>query len=227
MLIAKPVRPEWRDRIPAIVHVDGTARVQTVRESTNPLLYRLLKEFEALTSNTVLYSFSCAAPAINSSTTAIGWNTARVLILAPAAQAAPDHYQDAGKTNHRAEHAAEKSGEGVSGRADPHRLERRTDQPVEGIEHQEHRNYQPHAGRIGPAQHRYPDHDTGHAADHKRPYPSPIEGVSKLPGAVALKSGSCRLRSALPPQGARGYAARLTQRSARRQSRWRLRTARR
>ncbi|MEO8320430.1 MAG: carbamoyltransferase C-terminal domain-containing protein, partial [Bradyrhizobium sp.] len=34
MLIAKPVRPEWRDRIPAIVHVDGTARVQTVREAT-------------------------------------------------------------------------------------------------------------------------------------------------------------------------------------------------
>ena len=33
MLIAKPVRPEWRDKIPAIVHVDGTARVQTVREA--------------------------------------------------------------------------------------------------------------------------------------------------------------------------------------------------
>jgi carbamoyltransferase len=27
MLMAKPVRPEWRDKIPAIVHVDGTARV--------------------------------------------------------------------------------------------------------------------------------------------------------------------------------------------------------
>ena len=46
MLIAKPVRPEWRDKIPAIVHVDGTARVQTVREDQNPALYRLLKEFE-------------------------------------------------------------------------------------------------------------------------------------------------------------------------------------
>src|SRR6266851_9037542 len=49
MLIAKNVRPEWQDRIPAIVHVDGTARVQTVREQTNPVLYRLLREFEALT----------------------------------------------------------------------------------------------------------------------------------------------------------------------------------
>jgi len=58
MLIAKPVRPEWRDRIPAIVHVDGTARVQTVREATNPMLYRLLKEFEALTGVPVLINTS-------------------------------------------------------------------------------------------------------------------------------------------------------------------------
>jgi carbamoyltransferase len=58
MLIAKRVRPEWRDRIPAVVHVDGTARVQTVREATNPLLYRLLREFEALTGVPVLINTS-------------------------------------------------------------------------------------------------------------------------------------------------------------------------
>src|SRR6202790_159938 len=58
MLIAKRVRPEWRDRIAAVVHVDGTARVQTVREDTNPLLYRLLKEFEALTGVPVLINTS-------------------------------------------------------------------------------------------------------------------------------------------------------------------------
>jgi len=58
MLIAKGVRPEWRDRIPAVVHVDGTARVQTVREQTNPMLYRLLKEFEALTGVPVLINTS-------------------------------------------------------------------------------------------------------------------------------------------------------------------------
>lgn len=58
MLVAKPVRPEWRDRIPAIVHVDGTARVQTVTEDTNPVLYRLLKEFEALTGVPVLLNTS-------------------------------------------------------------------------------------------------------------------------------------------------------------------------
>lgn len=58
MLIAKRVRPEWRDKIPAIVHVDGTARVQTVRQKTNPTLYALLKEFEAITGVPVLVNTS-------------------------------------------------------------------------------------------------------------------------------------------------------------------------
>jgi len=58
MLLAKNVRPEWRDKIPAIVHVDGTARVQTIRQETNERLYRLLKEFDALTGVPVLINTS-------------------------------------------------------------------------------------------------------------------------------------------------------------------------
>jgi carbamoyltransferase len=58
MLLVKAVRPEWRDRIPAIVHVDGTARIQTVREETNPRLYRLLQEFDRLTGVPVLLNTS-------------------------------------------------------------------------------------------------------------------------------------------------------------------------
>jgi carbamoyltransferase len=58
MLMAKHVAPEWKDKIPAIVHVDGTARVQTVDEETNPILYRLLKEFDALTGVPVLVNTS-------------------------------------------------------------------------------------------------------------------------------------------------------------------------
>lgn len=58
MLMAKSVNPAWRTRIPAIVHVDGTARVQTVSEATNPMLYRLLKEFDALTGVPVLLNTS-------------------------------------------------------------------------------------------------------------------------------------------------------------------------
>jgi carbamoyltransferase len=58
MLVAKRVRPEWRSRIPAIVHVDGTARVQTVRQEVNDALYRLLKEFDAITGVPVLLNTS-------------------------------------------------------------------------------------------------------------------------------------------------------------------------
>jgi carbamoyltransferase len=58
MLMAKQVHPDWKDKIPAVVHVDGTARVQTVSEKTNPRLYRLLKEFEALTGVPVLVNTS-------------------------------------------------------------------------------------------------------------------------------------------------------------------------
>jgi carbamoyltransferase len=58
MLLAKHVRPEWKDRIPAVVHVDGTARVQTVAAEANERLCRLLKEFEALTGTPVLLNTS-------------------------------------------------------------------------------------------------------------------------------------------------------------------------
>jgi carbamoyltransferase len=58
MLLAERVRLEWRDRIPAIVHVDGTARVQTIRQDQNEALYRLLKEFDAITGVPVLVNTS-------------------------------------------------------------------------------------------------------------------------------------------------------------------------
>jgi carbamoyltransferase len=58
MLRAKQVRPEWKDRIPAVVHVDGTARVQTVRREQNERMYDLLCEFEKLTGAPVLVNTS-------------------------------------------------------------------------------------------------------------------------------------------------------------------------
>jgi len=48
MLFVCPVCPEAKARISAVTHVDGTARVQTVSKSVNPLFYRLIREFEAL-----------------------------------------------------------------------------------------------------------------------------------------------------------------------------------
>ena len=58
MLLVKRVRPQWRDKIPAIVHVDGTARLQTVRQDQNERLYGLLKEFDAITGVPVLLNTS-------------------------------------------------------------------------------------------------------------------------------------------------------------------------
>ena len=58
MLLAKNVYPAWRDKIPSVVHVDGTARVQSVTKQSSPRLYGLLKAFEALTGVPVLINTS-------------------------------------------------------------------------------------------------------------------------------------------------------------------------
>ncbi len=46
MLFVHPVLPEARPLLPAITHVDHTARVQTLRREDNPRFYALLREFE-------------------------------------------------------------------------------------------------------------------------------------------------------------------------------------
>jgi carbamoyltransferase len=45
MLLEATVHPHQRDRVPGIVHVDGTSRPQTVTESANPRYYRLIRAF--------------------------------------------------------------------------------------------------------------------------------------------------------------------------------------
>jgi carbamoyltransferase len=45
MLFVHDVAPQWRDRIPAVVHVDGTARIQTVDRTAEPLLASMLDRF--------------------------------------------------------------------------------------------------------------------------------------------------------------------------------------
>ncbi|MBI5241272.1 MAG: 4Fe-4S dicluster domain-containing protein [Elusimicrobia bacterium] len=49
MLFTVPVRPEMRGRIPAVMHVDGTTRPQSVHRRRDPLYHRLISEFERLT----------------------------------------------------------------------------------------------------------------------------------------------------------------------------------
>ncbi len=58
MSFCPTVREEWREKLAAITHVDGTARVQTVTKDQNEFLYNLLTEFEKLTGVGVLLNTS-------------------------------------------------------------------------------------------------------------------------------------------------------------------------
>jgi carbamoyltransferase len=58
MLMAYRVRPEKRSSIPAVTHVDGTGRLQTVSRTQNALYYDLICEFGRLTGVPVLLNTS-------------------------------------------------------------------------------------------------------------------------------------------------------------------------
>jgi carbamoyltransferase len=58
MLFVFDVVPDRADRIPAVRHVDGTARVQTINRRQHPLYYDLLRAFERRTGVPVLVNTS-------------------------------------------------------------------------------------------------------------------------------------------------------------------------
>jgi carbamoyltransferase len=58
MTITCAVKPEWRARIPAVVHIDGTARPQIVHDETNPLFAGILRRFRDTTGLPVLINTS-------------------------------------------------------------------------------------------------------------------------------------------------------------------------
>jgi carbamoyltransferase len=58
MLFVHEVAPDKASRIPAVRHVDGTARIQTVNEGQNPRYYQLLKAFQRRTGVPVLVNTS-------------------------------------------------------------------------------------------------------------------------------------------------------------------------
>ena len=58
MLFAVQVRPEKANFIPAVVHIDGSARLQTVNARTDPRFHRLIKEFADITGIPVVVNTS-------------------------------------------------------------------------------------------------------------------------------------------------------------------------
>jgi len=58
MLHVYKIRPEWRERLSAVNHVDDTGRLQTVARDENPLYYDLIKTFESKTGIPVILNTS-------------------------------------------------------------------------------------------------------------------------------------------------------------------------
>lgn len=58
MLMVYPIRKEWHKKIPAVTHVDGSGRLQSIRHHQNPLYYNLIKEFGKLSKIPILINTS-------------------------------------------------------------------------------------------------------------------------------------------------------------------------
>ena len=58
MLFVHDVAPEWHDRLQAVTHVDGTARIQTVDEADDPLTAKMLTSFDEITGIPVVVNTS-------------------------------------------------------------------------------------------------------------------------------------------------------------------------
>lgn len=58
MLMVYPIHEKQQRKIPAVTHVDGSGRLQTIREEQNPQYYKLIKKFGKLTSVPILVNTS-------------------------------------------------------------------------------------------------------------------------------------------------------------------------
>jgi len=58
MILVNPVKPEWREQLSNVVHLNETSRVQTVTQDSNPAFYNLLKEFEKHSGISILLNTS-------------------------------------------------------------------------------------------------------------------------------------------------------------------------
>jgi carbamoyltransferase len=62
MLVTTTVKPEWRDKIPAVTHIDNSARHQSVTPENNSKFYNLINKFYEKTNVPVLLNTSFNGP---------------------------------------------------------------------------------------------------------------------------------------------------------------------
>jgi carbamoyltransferase len=67
MMTVVRVREEWKNKLAAVTHVDGTARIQTVTKETLPTIAALLEKWRAVSGCSVLLntSFNENEPIVN------------------------------------------------------------------------------------------------------------------------------------------------------------------
>ncbi len=58
MMHVVKLRQEWREKLPAITHVDGTGRLQSIARDTNPLYYELIESFGQLSGIPIVLNTS-------------------------------------------------------------------------------------------------------------------------------------------------------------------------
>jgi carbamoyltransferase len=58
MMHVVKIRPEYRDRLPSVTHVDGTGRLQSIERSTNQLYYDLIEELGRLSGIPIILNTS-------------------------------------------------------------------------------------------------------------------------------------------------------------------------
>lgn len=58
MLMVYPIKKQWHKKIPAVTHVDGSGRLQTIRREQNPLYYDVIKEFGKLSGIPIMTNTS-------------------------------------------------------------------------------------------------------------------------------------------------------------------------
>ena len=67
------IKSEMKEKIPAVTHVDGTGRLQTVNHETNPLFYNLINSFYKISNVPIILntSFNENEPIVNTPDEAI------------------------------------------------------------------------------------------------------------------------------------------------------------
>ena len=58
MSFSPPVRKEYQEVLPAVTHIDGSSRLQTISAAQNQFIYDILNEFEKLTEVPILVNTS-------------------------------------------------------------------------------------------------------------------------------------------------------------------------